>query len=158
MKAEKAKALELKLTSHLIACLHVHETHKIRLECPGTCNPPLRTGLLLLLLEERKKSNTRNLHNLETHTRNITLCVTATTESSNENLVVLVDEVKTTIVGHESGDLLTVLDQLHTHALTHGGVGLLRLNTAAEAQASQTSSVFDINFSPPVAKFRFYTS
>jgi hypothetical protein len=100
-------------------------------------NTPLRTGLLLLLLEERKKSNTRNLHNLETNTRNITLCVTATTESSNENLVVLIDEVKATIVRNECGNLLAVLDELHTHALTHGGVGLLRLNTAAETPASK---------------------
>jgi hypothetical protein len=34
-------------------------------------------------------------------------------------------KVETTVVGHESGDLLTVLDELNTNALSDGRVGLL---------------------------------
>ena len=69
------------------------------------------------------------LHDLETDTGNVTLGVAGATETSDKNLVVLIDEVKATVVGHEGSDLLTVLDELHTHALTHSGVGLLRLDT-----------------------------
>lgn len=59
----------------------------------------LRTGLLLLLLPESEQTNTRNLDDLETNTGNITLGLTLTTETGEENLVVLVDEVQTTVIG-----------------------------------------------------------
>ena len=91
--------------------------------------PDLSTGLLLLLLEEGEEADTGHLGDLETHAGNITLGVAGATETSDKNLVVLIDEVKATVVGHEGSDLLTVLDKLHTHALTHSGVGLLRLDT-----------------------------
>lgn len=47
----------------------------------------------LLLLPERKQTDARDLHDLEAHTGDITLCLPATTETGNEDLVVLVDEV-----------------------------------------------------------------
>lgn len=46
---------------------------------------------------------------------------------------VLVDEVEATVVRHEAGNLLAVLDELHTHALANSGVRLLGLNAAARA-------------------------
>ena len=50
------------------------------------------------------------------------------TESGDKALVVFVDEVQATIVRDEASDLLSVLDQLNTAALTDSGVGLLGLN------------------------------
>ena len=64
-----------------------------------------------------------------TYTGNITLSLSSSTESGDQNLVVLVDKVQTTVIGDESGDLLSVLDELDTDTLSDGGVGLLGLNT-----------------------------
>ena len=38
-------------------------------------------------------------------------------------------EVETTIIGDESGDLLSVLDELDTDTLSDSGVGLFGLDT-----------------------------
>lgn len=60
----------------------------------------LRAGLLLLLLPQSGETDTGNLDDLETDTGNITLGLALATETSEKNLVVLVDEVKTTVVGN----------------------------------------------------------
>jgi hypothetical protein len=52
----------------------------------------------LLLLPQSKKTNTGDLHNLETHTGNITLRLSSATEAGNEDFVILIDEVEATIV------------------------------------------------------------
>jgi len=59
----------------------------------------LRTGLLLLLLPQSEQTDTGNLDDLETNTGDITLCLALATESSEQDLVVLVDKVQTTVVG-----------------------------------------------------------
>lgn len=59
----------------------------------------LRAGLLLLLLPQSEQTDTRDLDDLETDTGNITLGLALTTETGQENLVVLVDEVQATVVG-----------------------------------------------------------
>ena len=44
-------------------------------------------------------------------------------------LVVFFDEVETTVIGDESCDLLSVLDELNSDTLTDSRVRLLSLNT-----------------------------
>lgn len=89
----------------------------------------LRSWLFLLFLPESDKRDTRDLNDLESDTWNITLSLTLTTETSNENFVVFVDKVQATIVRNESSDLLTVLDELNTDTLSNGGVWLFGFNT-----------------------------
>lgn len=52
----------------------------------------------LLLLPQSKQTDTRDLHNLETDTGNITLGLTTATETGDKDFVVLIDEVQATIV------------------------------------------------------------
>ena len=59
----------------------------------------LRAGLLLLLLPEGHETDTGDLDDLEADTGNITLGLTLTTETGEEDLVVLIDEVQATVVG-----------------------------------------------------------
>jgi hypothetical protein len=89
----------------------------------------LRPGLVLLAAEEGEKGDTSDLDDLETDTGKVTDGVARAAETSDEDLVVLVDEVQATIVGNEASDLLAVLDELDTDTLTNGGVRLLSLDT-----------------------------
>lgn len=137
----------------------------------------LGSGLLLLALVEGDERDTRDLDDLEADTWNISDGVSGTTESSNENLVllfccfvcelqrtekkrrrrgalddqkcsclmhkrekkgieregvatnVILNEGEATVTGDESGDLLSVLDELNTDALADSRVRLLGLNT-----------------------------
>jgi hypothetical protein len=52
----------------------------------------------LLLFPQSEQTNSRHLHNLETYTRNITLGLTPTTETRDENFIVLIHKVQATIV------------------------------------------------------------
>jgi hypothetical protein len=89
----------------------------------------LRPGLLLLLLPQSQETDTRDLDDLETDTGNITLGLALATETSQEDLVVLVHEVQATVIGDEGSDLLSVLDELNTDTFSDSGVGLLGLDT-----------------------------
>ena len=89
----------------------------------------LVTWLLLLAAVEGEDSDAGDLDDLEADPGKISLGMSRTTESGHEDLVVLLHEVKATIVGHEGNDLLSVLDQLDADALTNSGVRLLGLDT-----------------------------
>ena len=85
--------------------------------------------LLLLLTEQSEQRGLGHADHLETDSRNITHGVTGTTETGNQHLVVLIHVVQATVTRHEGSDLLAVLDELHTNALTNSRVGLLGLHT-----------------------------
>ena len=52
----------------------------------------------LLLLPESQQTDTRDLDDLETDSGNITLSLTPATETGDQDLVVLVDEVQATVI------------------------------------------------------------
>ncbi|PVH94136.1 hypothetical protein DM02DRAFT_540078, partial [Periconia macrospinosa] len=86
-------------------------------------------GLLLLLLPQRRQTDTGHLNNLETHTGNITLGLALATETGEEDFVVLVHEVQATVVG-DCGVLATII-------FTSAGTA-----SVATAIAFSASSVF----------------
>jgi len=91
------------ITALSVANVHtIGQVMKPQIRRVGGCGS--RPWLFLLLLPEGKKTHSRHLHDLESHTRNITLSLATTTETGNQYFVVLVDEVKATVVGHEGGD------------------------------------------------------
>ena len=103
--------------------------------------------IYLLLFPEGKKTHSRYLNDLKSHTRNITLSLATTTETRNQYFIVLVNEVQATIIlhngqlkapgaglttttyGDECSDLFAVLDELNTDAFPDGRVWLLGLNS-----------------------------
>ena len=103
----------------------------------GVLHPGLR-GDSLLLLPEGKETDTGDLDDLESDTRNITLCLSSSSETGDQDLVVLIGEVETTVVGDESGDLLSVLDELDSDTLSDGRVGLLGLDTDLRLVSSRS--------------------
>ena len=77
----------------------------------------LRARPLLLAAEEGVEGHVGDLADLESNAGNVTNSVTLTTESTDQDLVVLLNEVQTAVIGDKSSDLLAVLDQLNTNAL-----------------------------------------
>lgn len=55
--------------------------------------------------------------------------MTFTTETSDQNFIVLFNVVQATITGNECCDFLAVLDELDTDALADSGVRLLSFDT-----------------------------
>ena len=67
---------------------------------------------LLLAGEEGQEGDVGDFDDLESDTGDITDGVAGTTETGDEDLVVLLDVVQTTVIGNEGGNLLAVFDQL----------------------------------------------
>ena len=77
---------------------------------------------------EGHQTATGNFNNLESDSWQITDGMARSTESSDHDLVVLVDQRHTTILGNVCGDSLVVLLKLDSDALSDSGVWLLGLN------------------------------
>ena len=103
----------------------------------------LRPWPLLLAGEEGGQRDVGDLDDLEPDSGDIADGVSLPAETGDQDLIVLLDEVETAVLGHEGGDLLRVLDQLDTDALPDGRVGLLSLNTDLQADMkTQIKPVF----------------
>jgi hypothetical protein len=100
----------------------MHPANVTPFPCAPNLNPsapcccPLRSRLLLLLLPQRRQTNTRDLDDLESNTGDITLRLTLTTESSEQDLVVLVYEVETTIVGNYISSAIVLIHPISSSA------------------------------------------
>ena len=78
----------------------------------------LRARPLLLSTEECVEGDIGHLADLEPDAGDVADGVTLTSESADQHLVVLLNKVQATVVGDKSCDLLAILDQLHTNALS----------------------------------------
>ena len=94
----------------------------------GSLASGLVARLLLLLAVQGVQANAGDLDDLETNSGLVSDGLAGAAASSDEHLIVLLHKVKATIIGHEGSNLLSVLNQLHTSALTNSGVRLLGLN------------------------------
>ena len=95
--------------------------------------PCLRPWPFLLALEQCVKGDVGDFDNLEADAGNVTDSMTLSAEASYQYFVVLLDEIQTAIPRHEGRNLLAILDQLDTDALSDGRVGLFRLHTNLRA-------------------------
>ena len=84
--------------------------------------------LFLLSRPKREKTATGNLDNLESNTGKISLGMSRSTETGNEDLVVFINEGHTSISWDVGSDSLVVFLELNSDALSDGGVWLLGLD------------------------------
>jgi hypothetical protein len=69
---------------------------------------------------------------LKSNSGNVTDGMTLTTETGDQNFIVLFNVVQATITGNECGDFLSVLDELDTDAFTDGRVRLLSFDSTGD--------------------------
>ena len=84
--------------------------------------------LFLLSRPKREKTASSNLNNLESNTGKISLGMSRSTETSHEDLVVLINEGHTSISWDVGSNSLVVFLELNSDALSDGGVWLLGLD------------------------------
>ena len=86
-------------------------------------------GLLLLSHPESTETTPGDFNNLKSDSWKITDSVPRSTETGDEDLIVLINEGHTSILWNVSGDSLVVLLKLDSDALSDGGVWLLSFNS-----------------------------
>ena len=84
--------------------------------------------LLLLSLPESSEATSSDFNNLKSDSWKITHSVTRSTETGNEDFVVLINERHTSILWDVGCDSLVVLLKLDSNALSNSRVWLLSFN------------------------------
>ncbi|CCI43702.1 unnamed protein product [Albugo candida] len=65
----------------------------------------------------------------------------ATTKSSDQDLIIFVNVIQTTITRNKCCNLFRVLDQLHSRTFTNSRVGLFRFDSTIAQVAKSTLSI-----------------
>src|SRR2546428_12548981 len=95
----------------------------------GSGSTRLPHGLLFPAADELVEAHAVDLDHLVPHAGDVPIRPAhAASDSFDEDLVVLVDEVDRSVAYGERGHLSTVLDQLDLHALPERGIRLLRFD------------------------------
>uniref|UniRef100_A0A673SX57 Uncharacterized protein n=1 Tax=Suricata suricatta TaxID=37032 RepID=A0A673SX57_SURSU len=98
---------------NLLSCLH-HQN--------------LRPWSFLLAFVQGQKRDIGYFDDLNSNSGNVTNSMTFATKSSNQNLIVFLSKIKTTIIGYKGGDFLAILDQPDPDALPDGRLWLFGFN------------------------------
>uniref|UniRef100_A0A7N4PFY8 Uncharacterized protein n=1 Tax=Sarcophilus harrisii TaxID=9305 RepID=A0A7N4PFY8_SARHA len=72
-----------------------------------------------------QKGNIGNFYNLEADSGNVTNSMTFSTKSSNQDFIKYLNKIQAAIIRNKGSDFFAILNQLDSHTLPDGRIGLL---------------------------------
>merc|ERR1719219_1979650 len=86
-------------------------------------------GFSFFAFPQSQQTDSRNFHDFETNSRDISDTMPRSTEPRDKNFIVIINKGQTTVSRNEGGDLFTVLNKLDTSAFSDSGVRLFGFNS-----------------------------